>query len=400
MKKRVLILSASAGTGHVRAGAALEKAFAADPRVEAVEHHDALQFTTKLFRDFYSKLYMQLVRSAPEVLGWAYKASDEPWKNDAVRLRLDRLQAPRLVRMIRKFRPDITICTHFMPTGIMAHLIQKGVLDAHLSIVVTDLDMHAMWLSRTFHRYFVALEETKAFMQTLGVPEERVTVSGIPIDPVFAEPVDRAEVLRGLDLDPALPTILFSAGAFGVSPAEFVVGRLMKLHHPAQIIVVCGRSEEARQRVLRVTGGAHPGIRVLGFTDRMHELMHAAALFIGKPGGLTVSEVLACGLPMVVIAPIPGQEERNSDHLLEEGVALKCNDLANIRYKIDRLLDDPARMASMREKARALGRPDAAREIVSTLLDDRLPPLELPRPDRNRGILPQLEENAPGPPVA
>jgi processive 1,2-diacylglycerol beta-glucosyltransferase len=378
MKKRVLILSASAGTGHIRAADALEKVFAADPRVESVANHDALQFTTKLFRDFYSKLYLQLVRSAPDVLGWVYKASDEPWKNDAVRLRLDRLQAPRLVRMIRKFRPDITICTHFMPTGIMAHLIQKGVLDAHLSIVVTDLDMHAMWLSRTFHRYFVALEETRAFMRTLGVPGERITVSGIPVDPAFAGPVDRSAVLQGLGLDPARPTILFSAGAFGVSPAEFVVERLMKLLHPVQTVVVCGRSEEARQRVLRVTGEGHPDIRVLGFTDRMHELMRAADLFIGKPGGLTVAEVLACALPMVVISPIPGQEERNSDHLLEEGVAIKCNDLANIGYKIDRLFDDPARLALMREKARALGRPEAARTVVDTLLNDNLAAMEAP----------------------
>ncbi|MEI8342593.1 MAG: galactosyldiacylglycerol synthase, partial [Verrucomicrobiota bacterium] len=160
-KKRILILSASAGAGHVRAGNALQKSFAADPRVEAVEHIDALDYTNKLFHDFYSKFYFQLVKKVPHVLGWAYEVSDEPWKTDTMRLRLDRLQSQKLVRFIRNFNPDITICTHFMPAGVISHLIQKGVLDTHLSIVVTDLDMHAMWLCRTFHRYFVAIDETK-----------------------------------------------------------------------------------------------------------------------------------------------------------------------------------------------------------------------------------------------
>ncbi|MEI7959137.1 MAG: galactosyldiacylglycerol synthase, partial [Verrucomicrobiota bacterium] len=219
MQKRVLILSASAGTGHVRAADALAKSFAGQPGVEAVEHLDALDYTNKLFHDFYSKFYLKLVKSAPEVLGWAYKASDEPWKTDAMRLRLDRLQARRLVRFIRRFRPDIVICTHFMPTGIIAHLIEKGVIETHLSVVLTDMDLHAMWLSRTFHRYFVALEETKAHLMALGLPPERITVSGIPVDPVFAEPVDRLSLRQSLGLDPDRFTLLFSAGAYGVSPA-------------------------------------------------------------------------------------------------------------------------------------------------------------------------------------
>src|SRR5438067_1378161 len=188
MKKRVLIISTSAGTGHVKAAEALAKTFSRDERVEAVEHRDALDFTNKFFRDFYSKLYTQLVRSAPLVLGWVYKSSDEPWKNDTMRIRLDRLNTQPLVRFIRKFKPDITVCTHFMPAGIISHLISRGRLDAHLSIVVTDLDMHAMWLSRVFHRYFVAIEETKVHLENLGLPSERITVSGIPIDPIFAEP--------------------------------------------------------------------------------------------------------------------------------------------------------------------------------------------------------------------
>jgi processive 1,2-diacylglycerol beta-glucosyltransferase len=390
MKKRVLILSASAGSGHVRAAEALAKSFAQQPDVEAVEHLDALDYTNKLFHNFYSQFYLKLVKSAPEVLGWAYKASDEPWKTDVMRLRLDRLQSQKLVRFIRNFRPDIVICTHFMPTGIIAHLIEKGLIDTHLSIVVTDMDMHAMWLSRTFHRYFVALDETKAHLLALGLPEERITVSGIPIDPVFSQPVDRMQIRLDLGLDPDRFTLLFSAGAYGVSPAEFVVAKLKQLRHPIQTIVVCGKNADLLGRVQTLVGD-NPAFKVLGYTQEIDQLMKASDLYLGKPGGLTSSEALACGLPMAILSPIPGQEERNSDHLLEEGAAIKCNEMTTITFKIDRLLDHPERLESMRKNALKMGRPDAAATIVRTLLEDNLPPLQIGAQQRE-----QIAEAASG----
>jgi processive 1,2-diacylglycerol beta-glucosyltransferase len=377
MKKRVLIISASAGTGHVRAAQALEKEFKRDPRVGEVIHEDALKFTNKLFRDFYSTLYMKLVRSAPDILGWVYKASDEPWKGEAARTQLDRLNTHKLIRFIEEFDPQITVCTHFMPAGIISHLREKGRLRTHHSIVVTDFDCHAMWLSRTFHRYFVALDETKAHLEALGLPAERITVSGIPIDPIFSEPVDRAKVRAAYGLHPERTTLLLSAGALGVGPTELIVERLKHLRHDTQTIVVCGRSEEVRARVTQAVGSERGRYCILGYSDRMHELVHISDLFIGKPGGLTTSEALACGLPMAIFSPIPGQEERNADHLLEEGAGLRCNELTTLPFKLDRLLANPARLAAMRTAARAMGRPDAARTVVRTLLDDDLPSFAL-----------------------
>lgn len=345
--------------------------------VGEVVHSDALDFTNKVFRDFYSKLYARLVQTAPEFLGWWYKQSDEPWKTDGMRLMLDRLNTGPLVKFIRHFNPHITVCTHFMPAGIISHLIAKSLLDAHLSIVVTDLDFHAMWLSRVFHRYFVAIEETKVHLEELGLPKERITVSGIPIDPEFATPIDRVATRFEYGLHPTRPTMLLSAGALGAGPAEFVVERLKNLRSKAQTIVVCGRSPETRDRVLQLVGPNNVNFKVFGYTTRMPDLMKISDLFIGKPGGLTTAEALACGLPMVIVSPIPGQEERNSDHLLEEGVAVKCNEMTTIPYKIDTLLDDPIRVEEMRRKAFALSRPDAARTIVRTLVADEMSALEM-----------------------
>ncbi len=383
-RKRVLIMSTSAGTGHVRAAEALEIAFSAHPDVAEVQHHDALTNTNKFFRDFYSKLYTQLVRVAPEFLGWWYKASDEPWRTDGMRHALDRLNTGPLVKLIRRFDPHITVCTHFMPAGIMSHLIARRLVTAHLSIVVTDLDFHAMWLSRAFHRYFVAIEETRAHLEALGLPPERITVSGIPIHPVFAEPVDRTQARLDFGLAPDKHTILLSAGALGVGPAEFITERLLQLRHDVQVVVVCGKSAELMEKVRSIVREAPEGrFQVHGYTDKMHVLMKMSDLFIGKPGGLTTSEALACGLPMVIVSPIPGQEERNSDHLLEDGVALKCNEFTTIPYKIDSLLSDPARLEVMRRRAMALGRPQATHTVVRTLIEDQLPPLEISEAGRD-----------------
>jgi processive 1,2-diacylglycerol beta-glucosyltransferase len=382
LKKRVLIMSAGAGTGHIKAAEALEKSFAADGRVAEVINNDALQYTNKFFRDFYSRFYTSLVRSAPNFLGWWYKTTDEPWHTDTMRHMIDRLNTKPLVRFIREFDPHITVCTHYMPAGIISHLISTKQLQARLSIVVTDLDFHAMWLSRSFHRYFVAIDETKAHLEMLGIPKERITVSGIPIDPVFQYPVNREEERLRLGLNPEKPVLLLSAGAFGVGPTEYMVERMLNLNCDAQTVVICGRNDVLKQRILQLTDSRSARFKVLGYTDDMHKLMKTADIFIGKPGGMTTSEAIACGLPMCVVSPIPGQEERNSDHLLEEGIAVKCNDLTTLPFKLERLLENPNRLAQMKANALRFAMPTASTTIVDTLLEDRLPPLSFNKTQR------------------
>lgn len=375
--RRVLIMSTSAGTGHVKAAEALEKAFAQDARVDEVINNDALRYTNRLFRDFYSKFYASLVKSAPNFLGWWYKHSDEPWRTDAMRHMIDRMNTRPLVKFIRDYDPHVTVCTHFMPAGIISHLVATQQIQAQLSIVVTDFDFHAMWLSRACHRYFVAIDETRAHLSMLGIPADRITVSGIPIDDAFARPVDRDEICRKRGLNPNVPIILLSAGAAGTDETGFMVEQLMNLKHQTQTIVVCGRNDELRARANRLQQTSPATLRVVGYTDEMHELMGVADLFIGKPGGMTSAEAIATGLPMCVVNPIPGQEERNSDHLLEQGIAIKCNELAALTYKVDRLLDEPLRLARMRANALRFSKPDAARKVVATLLEDDLPSLSI-----------------------
>lgn len=383
MKKRVLIMSVGAGSGHIKAAEALEYTFAVDSRVTEVVNKDALQYTNKLFRDFYSTFYHSLVRSAPNFLGWWYKTSDEPWSTDTMRIMLDRLNTKPLVAFIQDFNPHIVVCTHFMPAGIISHLITTEQIQARLSIVVTDFYAHAMWLSRSFHRYFVAIEETRAHLHMLGIPQERVTVSGIPIHPIFQQAVDRTEARLAMGLHPDKRVLLLSVGALGMASTEFMVERLLNLNSDAQTVVVCGRNDTLKQRVISLVHKCSLDFRVLGYSDQMHTLMKLADIFIGKPGGVTASEVIACGLPMCVVTPIPGQEERNSDHLLEEGIAVKCHDLTTLPFKLEQLLQNPDKLISMKQNALRFAKPQASQIIVDTLLEDKLTHLSLSKHQRN-----------------
>ncbi|MDB5034552.1 MAG: UDP-N-acetylglucosamine:LPS N-acetylglucosamine transferase [Chlorobi bacterium] len=372
MFKKVLVLSASAGAGHVRAAEAVEHAFREMGAAEEVIHIDALQYTNRMFRDLYAKAYLDIMKTAPDVLGWLYDQLDKPWKNERRRLAFDKLNTRRLIKMLRKYQPEVVVCTHFLPAEIISWLRAKERLTCRQVIVVTDFDVHAMWLCHNYEHYFVALDETREHLKELGIPAAKLTVSGIPIDPCFSQPKDRRMMRLKHGMDPELPAILVSAGGYGVGPINYMLQSLSKMEHPAQIMVMCGKNEKLLEKITEMKKEIEATSRIIvnpvGYTREMDEYMAASDIVVGKPGGLTTSEALAMGLVFVVVNPIPGQEERNSDHLLEEGAALRCNNLPVLSYKIDRLLGDPAHFEQMRQNALRLARPRAAFTIVEELL--------------------------------
>lgn len=372
MLDRVLILSASAGAGHIRAAQAIERALNVAGAAREVRHVDTLDYTNRLFRHLYSKSYLEMVNKAPELLGWLYDKLDKPWQGERQRLMWSKLNTRPFVKLLNQYRPDLVVCTHFLPSEIISWLKATEQLDTRQAIVVTDMDVHAMWLCRHFEQYFVALDETRVHLAKLGIPADKITVSGIPIDPLFAEDKDKNTMRRKLGLDEDRTTILVSAGGFGVGPIEHLVASLLELKHCAQVVAICGKSAELKAQLERtaaqVAAQSPVRLHVIGYTTAMDEYMSAADLMVGKPGGLTTSEALAKGLVFVIVNPIPGQEERNADHLLEQGIAIRCNNLPVLAYKIDALLDDCERFARMQANARAFARPHAARDIVARLL--------------------------------
>jgi processive 1,2-diacylglycerol beta-glucosyltransferase len=373
-KPRVLILSASSGAGHIRAGQALEKAFHAHGNCE-VAHVDALRYVSKLFERIYNKAYIEMVNRAPDLMGLLYQRTDKPWSQQRQRLAMDRLNTQPMIRMLKKVQPDLCVATHFLPAEILAWLIAKEKLMARHVIVVTDYDVHASWLCRAVDRYYVAIQEALEYLTRIGVPREKLKVAGIPIDPSFEQSVSAQAARQKLGLTVSEPVLLLSAGGYGVGPVEQLVRDLLHVGKPWQIVAIAGKSEPLKKRLDALarssgkTPSGEPRLVAVGFTTEMDQYMAAADLLIGKAGGLTTSEALARELPMALIEPIPGQEERNADHLLEAGAAIRCNNLPAAAWKIARLMDQPEKLAAMRRAAAAMARPDAARRIAHDALE-------------------------------
>ena len=309
-----------------------------------------------------------MVARAPRLLGWLYDATDRPFRKGLVRLKVEQAGARRLLKKIRDFNPDVAICTHFLPTALLDRERRKGRLHLRIATVVTDFEVHGMWLKVPSDHYFVATAESRAHLIDLGIAPGKITVSGIPTHPVFALSKDRLVMRRKHGWREDLPIILVSAGGFGLVNIARLLERLQRDQVPAQIIAICGKSHKLQNAIKKIVarrkGSAIPVISVVGFTTDMDEFMAAADLMIGKPGGLTTSESLIKGLGWVIVNPIPGQEEQNTLYLLEQGVGVWSDNLHTLAFKVRSVLEEPGRLASMRRNATRVARPDASALIA------------------------------------
>jgi processive 1,2-diacylglycerol beta-glucosyltransferase len=372
MFDKVLILSASVGAGHMRAAEALERAFVERGAAREVRHVDTLEYTTKLFRVVYSDGYSYMVRHMPALTSWLYDALNRTRERPRL---FDRLNTQRFVRMVVEYRPEIVVCTHFLPAEILSWATGSHRLNAALSTVLTDFDAHAMWICTNCEHYFVASDEARAQLERAGIDGACITVTGIPIDTIFVQRKNKREMRLKHGLKEDRLTIVVPAARLKLVRLGRIVRSLSRLRRPSQVIVLCGRNDELRhfveQTIVRVPQAGIVDFRTYSFTAELDELMTAADIVVGRPGGLTTSEALAVGLVFVVVGPIPGNERRNADYLLEEGAGICCNDPAVLDYKIERLLDDTQRFELMKKNAMRLARPRAALDIVDTLLDVR-----------------------------
>jgi processive 1,2-diacylglycerol beta-glucosyltransferase len=374
-RERILILSAGVGAGHNSAAAAVRQAALARPDVEDVLVVDVLEQSSILYRDLLGKGYFVLVDNAPWLVDWGYDFSDLPFKRRGPIDPWTRANSIPAISEIKRFKPTAIVCTHFLPAQLVASLVLRGATDAKTAIVTTDYDFHWLWLASAFHALFVAREEGRVQLTAQGVPADRVAAVGIPIS--VPPGVDgQAAFVRDPD---DTPRLLISAGAAGGDYAAAVVRQTMHVRSPFRATVVTGRNDELRRQIEQLVAPAGDKFRVLGFTPEMPELLREADLFIGKPGGLSASECMAAGLPMVLVNPIPGQEVRNGDYLMEQGAAVRCNTPSTIGWKIDEVLREPGRLQRMQAAALRIGRPHAASDVLTGLLDGPARPLVMTR---------------------
>lgn len=382
---RVLILSAAVGTGHLRAAEAVELAFRQRCPEASVRNVDVLSLSIPPFRRCYGGMYLDFVNKAPGVLGFFYNLMDRPrdcrtpsrW--DRVRVWLEKIGLGRFLALLQEQPWDLIINTHFLPGEIVAELRRNHDFKVPQVMVTTDFETNHMWITEPCEHYFTATEEGAQYLQKQGVSADRTSVVGIPIHPVFCERKDRAACLARHALTGDRPLVLQLAGGDGVGRIEAHYRALLEVEEPLELVVVTGRNSAARQRLEKIAPPPRHRVKLLGFTTQIDELMIAADFLVSKPGGLTTSEALACGTPLVIVDPVPGQEDRNSDLLLENGAAVKVNHLATLPLKVNALLREPGRLAELRENARRLARPQAAFDVVERCLALLNPPPERPR---------------------
>ena len=373
MAPRILVLSASVGAGHMRAAEAVELALRQTVPDAHVENVDVLQLTNRVFRRVYGKFYIDLVNKAPHLLGYFYDLLDRPGSDkhlrDRMRLGLEKLNLKPFLRFLREKPWDLVINTHFLPAEIIADLRKKKQLDVPQATVTTDFETHRLWVNQPCERYFTATEEGAKYLQHWGVPEKATFATGIPVHPAFSEYKDRGKCLKKHGLTDDRPVVLQLSGGFGVGPVERLYKALLDVDLPLQVVTIAGRNEKLQAELEALPRPPRHRVKIMGFTREIDELMACADLIVSKPGGLTTSETLARGAVMVIVNPIPGQESRNSDYLLENGAAIKVNNVGTLAYKVSALLADPRRLKELRHNVQRIARPRAAFEVVAKSLE-------------------------------
>lgn len=386
-RPRIALLTASVGSGHTRAAhaaaAALRAQSHADRTTRAhdmrIQVFDALEDSNFAFRTLYRDGYLALVKHAPRIVGMLYEGTDRARSGptDPVRRAIQRRALSRLSDRLAAFAPDLVVSTHFLTSEWFAWMRRRRVIDCPMVTVVTDLHPHAIWLHGPCEAVCVSSDSAASIVRATSCTEH-ADITGIPIDPAFAQPLSRevacliagdAPKEVGSAVDPSRSRILFSTGGCCVGPIRQMWESLLALPRDIELVAICGHSAKAKASLEMIARqhGAEDRVRVLGFTDRMRAWMAASDALVGKPGGLTSAECRACGLPMVIACAVPGQEDRNAHCMERWGCAVRCTAPADAGAAVRALMSDRGRLAAMSEAARAHAQPHSARDVAAVV---------------------------------
>lgn len=336
---KILIIYATAGIGHKKAALAVKEAFDKKGK-KGVLLVDVLDYTTKFFKLFYNVVYIFLVRYLPTLWGFFYYILDNPLIYSVLRpLRrlVNHLNSKKLIAFLITTKPDTIIATHFMPINVVSDLKKRGVLKTRLISVMTDYKSHKFWFSKYVDSYVVGSEYTKNDLIKRGIPPDRIQPFGIPCAKSFSEEKNIAALKSEMGLDPAKKTIFILGGGFGIGPIKRLVLYLDKVDREFQGIVVCGYNKKLYTSIERITQTTTHKFKNYRFVNNIDELMAVSDVLVSKSGGISVTEALNAGLPMIVIHPIPGQEMRNYKFLEKHNAALKIRNPKEITRLVEGL---------------------------------------------------------------
>ena len=379
---KILILTAATGGGHLRASSAL-KSYILENRDDCeVEIVDSLKYISPLLDKTVTEGYETMAKRTPKLFGSLYKSTNRD--KSKTTYFFCNIFCKYLMPLVNEFQPDIIISTHPFATEMISLLKEDGRITVPLICIMTDYAPHRAWIHPYVDSYIVSNEGMVDAMAKMGAPRERVHPYGIPVDESFYEKMNRTEVLEQMGLSPDKPTILIMAGSFGVSNILRIYNNIIKVNLDFQIIVITGKNERlyeafnkliirnSRQKPLhnasvKLKPKPSKPTKLLFFTNEVYKYMQISDLIITKPGGLTVSEALACNLPMAIFDAIPGQESENADFLIDNNMAVKIQKGAACSETIYDLLSNQERLEKMRRSCSAFDKSSSGPKIVNEI---------------------------------
>jgi processive 1,2-diacylglycerol beta-glucosyltransferase len=370
--KYIVLSYASISSGHKKASDAIKKALQKQ-YLNDISFIDinALDYFFPVTKRIILTSYLEIVKSNPYV--WEYLYDNPKIAKLTVKLKelFNTLKSKRLKKKIfNGFIPDIVVCTHAFPCGVFSAFKQNVDNNLPLIGITTDFDIHAYWIYSNVSYYLVSTKEIADKLIDYGISARQIEVTGIPISPLFRVVDNKERIRNKLNID-NLPTILIMGGSYGLGPIDKIVTYLNLLPQLFQIIVVTGNNKRLYRILKKLSLQMERPVWIYGYVDNVYELMQASDILITKPGGLTSAESLACGLPMIIVNPIPGQEERNSSYLVKHGAAVKVAHEGEVDEVVNILLRKPDILTKMREEALKIARPDACMrtaEIIMSLI--------------------------------
>ncbi len=374
--KKVLIFYASYGGGHLSAAKSIKQYIEENYKDFEVEMTDCMKIINKTIDKLTTGAYREMAKKAPKLWGKFYSGSQ---KGVLSKISKDsnKLMAGRLYKFIDTINPDYIISTHPFSSQMVNYLKRKGKLNCYLATIMTDFAMHKQWLigHENTNAFFVSNENMKQDIIKYGVPAEKIHVTGIPMSSRFLNEFKKQEIYEMFNLDINKKVILFfGGGEFGLGKDRTVqVLRILLEKLPNyQIVAVSGKNEVMKQAFEELVSNylAENRVKILGFTDKVPELMHIACCVVTKPGGLTTTESLASELPMIIINPIPGQEEENAEFLEENGVGVWLKNKDNVEEVITTFFSSEENLLKMKENAKKLARKNSTAEICKVIFKD------------------------------
>lgn len=359
----ILILSASTGGGHMRASKAIEGYMTQQNKDINVKIVDSLLYISPILNKTVTGGYVYLATKTPKLYGKLYDLTNKDHKLANFVTRLNNIFANKLLPLIDEFKPDIIITTHPFPTEMVSRLKSKKEINIPLICIMTDYAPHKAWINDKVDAYIVANDDMVTKMISEGVDSRCIYPYGIPVDEVFFEEKEKQLVIEELGLDKNLPTILMMAGSFGVSNVFDVYENIIDIDFDFQIILVTGRNQKLYNNFEKVIGNSPKNTKLIYFTDEINNFMQASDIIITKPGGLTVTEALACNIPMAVFDAIPGQEEENAEFLLKHNMAVRISDGNSCRAAIVELLKDSEKLEGMKKACKSFDKNDSTKNI-------------------------------------